>query len=112
MGGGLGLVFELIGETGGGLGAGFGLDDGSAGGGDALDGGGGLFVGFGLEQIGELGEGEGVEAAEIEGGDGWVGEVFEEGVGEGRGGMGRSKTPSVRFADTSPGGPGEASKRM
>ena len=79
-------------------------------------------VGFGLEQVGELEEGEFVKIAEVEGGDGGVLEVFEELVGEfgkglgirdlglgGRGGKRRGKTSSVGFAATFAGGPGEVS---
>lgn len=81
--GGCWFVFEDVGEAGGCQGAGLGLDDGLACVGDALDGGDGLAVGFGFEGGGELGERYAVDLAEVERGDGWVGEVFEEGVGEG-----------------------------
>jgi hypothetical protein len=70
---------------------------------------------LGFEQVGELEEGEFVKVAEVEGGDGGVLEVFEELVGEFGKGLGirdwglGGKTPSVGFAATSPGGPGEAS---
>ena len=82
---------------------------------DAFDGFDGSLVGFGLEEVGELEEGEVVKIAEVEGGEGGVLEVFEELVGEAGKGLGirglglGGKTPSVGFAATSPGGPGEES---
>jgi hypothetical protein len=45
VGGGFGLVFELVGEAGGREGLGFGFDDVDAGVGDALDGGDGSLIG-------------------------------------------------------------------
>ncbi len=69
VGWGFWFVFEDIREASGCEGAGFGFDDFDACLGDAFDGGGGLLVGFGFEQVGELGEGELVEAAKVEGGD-------------------------------------------
>ena len=65
-----------------------------------------MFEGFGAEDCGELGEGEVVELAELERGEGWVEEVFEEVVGELGDGAGWLKTPSVapRHLPRKPGG--------
>jgi len=82
VGGGGWFVFEDVGEAGGGEGAGLGLDDGLAGGADALDCFGGLFEGFGFEDGCEFDEGEAVDLAHVEGGEGGVGEVFEEIIGK------------------------------
>ncbi len=70
MGGGRGFVFELIGQAGGGEGLGFGFDDGCACFVDALEGFSCGDESFGLQQVGEFGEGELVEVAEVEGGGG------------------------------------------
>lgn len=80
--GGLGLVFELIGEACGREGAGFGFDQGFTGVGNAFDGFACAVEVFGVEDGCELGEFEVVELAEFEGGEGGVDEVFEEGAGE------------------------------
>jgi len=80
--GGLGFVFELIGEACGREGAGFGFDQGFAGVGDAFDGIACAVEVFGVEDGCELGEFEVVELAEFEGGEGGVEEVFEELAGE------------------------------
>jgi len=83
VGGGCWFVFEDVGEAGGCQGAGFGVDDGSAGGVDALEGALGGLEGFGFEGGGELGEGDLVEVAEIQRRDRGVEEVFQECVGDG-----------------------------
>ncbi len=82
VGGGGWFVFEDVGEAGGGEGLCFGFNDFDAGFRDALECIDGLLEGFGFEDVGELGEGEVVDLAHLECGEGWVGEVFEEGVGK------------------------------
>jgi len=78
VGGSYRLVFEDVGEAGGGEGLGFGGDEISARNRDTLDGGDGFAVGLRFEQVGELEEGDLVDVAHGEGGDGGVEEVFEE----------------------------------
>ncbi len=89
VGGGFGFVFEDIVGADEGEGFGVGFDEVGAGCVDAVHAGLGGFEGVGFEQVGERVEGEMVELAEVEGGDGGVEEVVEEVVseivGEGRG---------------------------
>ena len=59
-----------------------GLDGWGSGGVDGLDGGGCGAVVFGLDDFGELGEGEAVDLADEEGGHRGIEEVFEELFGE------------------------------
>ena len=83
MRGGGGFVFKEVVGADEREGLGLGFDDRGAGCVDAL---GCVLCAaelVGLEEVGELGEGEVVEFAEFEGGDGGVEEVFEEGGGEG-----------------------------
>ena len=68
MGGCFGLVLEEVEDAGLGDGARLGLEEGGAGAVDALGAVEGGLEGVGLEELGELGEGEVVEAAELEGG--------------------------------------------
>ncbi|MCA9276248.1 MAG: hypothetical protein KDA29_09500 [Phycisphaerales bacterium] len=107
VGRGFGAVLEDVVGADEGEGLGLGLDNAGARGVDALDEIAGAVEGGGLEELGEFVEGEMVELAEVEGGDGGVEEVFEELVGEGgRGirdwGLGIRKTPYFRFAGSSP----------
>lgn len=83
MGGGGWFVFELVGEAGGCQGLGFGFDDCGSCGVDALEGLDGLLEGFGFEDSCEFGQGELVQVAQVEGGDGGVEEVLHQGVGDG-----------------------------
>lgn len=95
--GGLGFVFELIGEACGREGAGFGFDQGFAGAGDAFDGIACAVEVIGVEDGCELGEFEVVELAEFEGGEGGVEEVFEEGACELGGRRGEALTTCLPF---------------
>lgn len=76
--GGLGAVAAHIGEAGVGEGGGLAVDEGGSGGVDAFEGVEGVGEGLGFEDGGELGEGEAVDLAEVEGGDARVDEVLED----------------------------------
>lgn len=82
MGWGFGFVFEEIREPRGCEGFGFGREQRSSGGVDVLEGSDGLLIGFRLKDCRELGEFEGMELAELEGGDRGIEEVFEEFAGQ------------------------------
>jgi hypothetical protein len=117
--GGDSSVSDEVAEDGEGLGAEVGVDGLLAGGVDGFDSGGGVFVGFGFGDGLELLEGEVVELADEDWGEGGVEEGFEELGGEGgnrdwglgiRGRGGRIREDPLRLAllGTSRGGPGEA----
>jgi len=115
-----GPVFEQVGHACEGECFGLGLHELAAGAGDGFDGALGSVELLGVDDGIELFERELVVVAQVEDGDGWVDEVFEEGVGEGRKrgirgeGLGigvGSETPSADFVGTSPGGPGEERAR-
>jgi len=77
-----------VGETGSREGSGFVLDERGSCGVDALEVGQGALEGLGLEDDGELFEGEVVDVAEVEGGEVGAEEVEEEGAGEVADGVG------------------------
>ncbi len=83
VGRGLWFVFEDVGEAGGCQGAGFGFEDFLTGCVDALEGFFGGDEGFGFEGGCKFGEGDLVEVAQVERGDGGVEEVLQKCVGDG-----------------------------
>lgn len=106
-----GPVFEQVGHACEGECFGLGLHELAAGAGDGFDGALGSVELLGVDDGIELFERELVVVAQVEDGDGWVDEVFEKGVGEGRKrgirgeGLGigvGSETASADFVGTSP----------